>query len=118
LTYEVIITNQFEEDIKYYKRKKKFTHIEDDLDKIISELERGNLLGDEIKGLKLPQNEATYKVRAINSNTNSGKSNGYRLIYYVIKNDRVIFLLTVYYKKDKEKITNEEIIELINEYCI
>lgn len=116
--YNIIPTAQFEKDIKYYKRKKKFNHIDDDVDEIIEELEKGNLLGDEIKELKLPENEHSYKVRVANTDTKAGKSNGYRLIYYVIKDDNTIFLLTIYYKKDRENITDKEIISLISEYCI
>lgn len=58
------------------------------------------------------------KVRVANSDTKSGTSNGYRLIYYVVKTDGTIYLLTIYYKKDKENITNKEIQELILKYCI
>lgn len=58
------------------------------------------------------------KVRVANSDTNSGKSNGYRLIYYAVKNDGTIYLLTIYHKKDKENITNKEIQELILKYCM
>ena len=43
--------------------------------------------------LKLPDGEDTYKVRAANTDTNVGKSNGYRIIYYVVKNDKEIYLL-------------------------
>lgn len=93
-------------------------YIEDDLQPVIDELEKGNFLGDEIPGLKLPSTESSYKVRVANSNTNVGKSNGYRLIYYVVKNEETVFLLTVYYKKDKENISANEIIALINEYVI
>ena len=59
----------------------------------------------------------TYKVRAVNTNANVGKSNGYRMLYYVIKNDREIFLLTIYSKKDNERIvSNNEIIKLVNTF--
>ena len=58
------------------------------------------------------------KVRIANSDTHSGKSNGYRLIYYAVKTDGTIYLLTIYYKKDKENIPNKEIQELILKYCI
>jgi len=46
-----------------------------------------------------------------------GKSNGYRIIYYVVKDDREIFLLTIYSKKDKENIKDSEIKHLIEAYC-
>ncbi|WP_186323509.1 type II toxin-antitoxin system RelE/ParE family toxin [Paenibacillus xylanexedens] len=116
--FEIIATEQFEKDIKFYKRKKKFTNIDDDIDEIIEELEEGNLIGDELKGLELPSNEHSFKVRVANSNTNVGKSNGYRLIYYVVKDDLTIFLLTVYYKKEQEDITVREIVGLIEKYCM
>ncbi|HIW35309.1 MAG TPA: type II toxin-antitoxin system RelE/ParE family toxin [Candidatus Paenibacillus intestinavium] len=115
--YNIIATEQFEKDIKYYKRKKKFSHIDDDIEIIIDELERGNFIGDEIRELKLPSNEHSFKVRLANSNTKVGKSNGYRLIYYVVKDDETIFLLTIYYKKERETISDSEIIHLINTYC-
>ncbi|MDT3427490.1 mRNA-degrading endonuclease RelE of RelBE toxin-antitoxin system [Paenibacillus forsythiae] len=117
MSFDVIATEQFEKDIKYYKRKKKFIHIEDDINPIIEELERGNFLGDELQGLDLPESESSYKVRAANTDSHAGKSNGYRLIYYVIKDETIIFLLTIYYKKDQEDISTKEIIDLIKTYC-
>lgn len=63
-------------------------------------------------------NNNVVKVRIANSDSKSGKSNGYRLIYYAEKSDGTIYLLTLYYKKDKENITNKEIQELILKYCM
>ena len=117
MKYKILVTPQFKKDIKYYKKKKKYLKIIDDLDNVISELEVGNFIGDEIPGLKLKNNEKTYKVRVVNSSINVGKSNGFRLIYYLIKNDCEIYLLTIYSKKDKENISTIKIIELINKYC-
>lgn len=46
-------------------------------------------------------------------------TNGYRIIYYVIKEDKEVYLLTIYYKKDDNKIPSDnEIIALVEEYCI
>ncbi|MFJ8528649.1 hypothetical protein [Bacillus sp. NPDC094106] len=116
--YEVIPTDAFEKDIKYYMRKKKYTKILDDIQPIIVELEKGNFVGDEITGLELPNNEHTYKVRAVNSTIKVGKSNGFRVIYYVVKDEREVYLLTIYSKKDQENITNNEIKSLIYANCI
>ncbi len=72
-----------------------------------------------IPNLEMKDNENNVvKVRIANSDTHSGKSNGYRLIYYAVKTDGTIYLLTIYYKKDKENISNKEIQELILKYCI
>lgn len=65
------------------------------------------------------KNNKIIKVRIANSDTKMGKSNGYRMIYYAIKEDESVYLLSIYYKKDDKRVlSNSEIIELVNEYCI
>ena len=65
------------------------------------------------------ENSRVIKVRAINSDTNMGKSNGYRIIYYSMKNNREIFLLTLYYKKDNNRVlTDSQIKKLVDEYVL
>lgn len=118
MIYHVTPTPKFLEDIDYYKRKKHYKKIDDDVSDIVRNLENGNLLGDIITELKLSDDEDVYKVRSINSSANVGKSNGFRIIYYVIKNDCEIFLLTIYSKKDKEDISVIEIRDIIQTYCI
>lgn len=115
--YEVIPTDNFNDDIKFYIKKKKFTKIMKDIESILEELSNGIFNGDVIADLHLENN--TYKVRSANSNTKEGKSNGYRLIYYVEELDKIVFLITIYYKKDDIRIpTDIEIIKLIKEYCL
>ena len=117
LEYTINTTPKFDEDIKYYKRKKKYTNIFKDITPIIEKLKKGEFEGDIIPNLQLDTEQFTYKVRAVNTNANVGKSNGYRMLYYVIKNDREIFLLTIYSKKDNERIvSNNEIIKLVNTF--
>ena len=48
-----------------------------------------------------------------NTDTKMGKSNGYRMIYYAIKDDKTVYLLSIYYK-----IEDEDIIKLVKEYCL
>lgn len=118
MQFEIITTKRFEDDLRYYLKKKKFKHILEDVDDIVKELEKGNLLGDAIPGLVFDDNE-TVKVRIANTDTRVGKSNGYRMIYYVVKNDCEIYLLTIYYKKEDNKIpSNKEIEALVKEYCL
>lgn len=117
MQFEVITTERFESDVQYYLKKKKFKHILDDVEEVVEELENGNLVGDSIPGLTFDDNE-TIKVRIANSDTKVGKSNGYRMIYYAVKSDCEIYLLTIYYKKDDNKIpSNKEIEELVKQYC-
>ena len=81
--YTVIPTEQFEKDVKYYIKKKGFTHIGTDIKAITDELEKGNLIGAEIPGLRIPTDGHTFKVRSANTDTKAGQSNGYRIIYYL-----------------------------------
>ena len=64
-------------------------------------------------------NNKIIKVRMANSDTKKGKSNGYRMLYYAIKENSIVYLLSIYYKKEDGKIpTNEEIIQLVKKYCL
>lgn len=118
MCYVIIPTPKFENDIAYYEKKKKYKHIVDDITKIVQELEQGNLIGDIIPELNLPNDNHTYKVRSANTDIKVGKSNGYRIIYYVIRDDKEIYLITIYSKKDDNRVTgNKEIEELVKEYC-
>lgn len=117
MSFKIVTTKKFDKDIKTYQRK--FRNIGEDVKEIVDELKEGNLIGDIIKDLKMKDdNNNVIKVRVANSDTHVGKSNGYRLIYYAEKSDGTIYLLTIYYKKEKEDISNKEIQELILKYCI
>ena len=97
--YTVIPTEQFEKDVKYYIKKKGFTHIGTDIKAITDELEKGNLIGAEIPGLRIPTDGHTFKVRSANTDTRAGQFNGYRIIYYAVRDDAEVYLLTIYYKR-------------------
>lgn len=117
MNYNVVPTKRFEKEIKQYQ--KRFRNVADDVDEVVQELEKGNLIGDIIPNLEMKDNNNNVvKVRIANSDTHAGKSNGYRLIYYAEKSNGTIYLLTIYYKKDKDNISNKEIQELVLKYCI
>lgn len=89
------------------------------MESVIEKLEQGNFVGDKIPNLKIEANGHAYKVRAANTDMKVGKSNGYRIIYYVIMDNKVVYLLTIYSKKDDDKVlSNKEIVELIAKYCL
>lgn len=117
--YTVIPTDKFNDDVEYYVKKKKYKHIDEDIKSVTDELEKGNLIGDEIPHIQVEAGEHTFKVRTANTDTKSGKSNGYRIIYYVIKDDAEIYLVTIYSKKDSARIpSDKDIIRMIAEYCM
>ena len=117
--YKVIPTERFSSDVEYYVKKKRYFSIDEDIREITIELEKGNFVGTEISGLKLNHDGHTYKVRVANSTAKVGKSNGFRIIYYVIKDDKQVFLLTIYSKKDdgEDAVPDKEIRRLVEQYC-
>ncbi|MBQ9488082.1 MAG: hypothetical protein IJU91_09865 [Selenomonadaceae bacterium] len=98
--------------MKFYINKKKFTKIKADIATVTNELKEGNLVGDKLQDLDIPEGTAVYKVRIANSSANVGKSNGFRLLYYVVIEDK-IYLLTIYSKKDDIRVINDKQIELL-----
>ena len=53
-----------------------------------------------------------FKVRIKNSDARRGKSGGYRIIYYLKTEDRIL-LVTIHSKSDKADVPAAEIRELI-----
>jgi mRNA-degrading endonuclease RelE of RelBE toxin-antitoxin system len=90
---------------------KKYRSIRKDIQPIIEQLEQGEFPGDRIPGIGY----AVFKLRVRNSDTQKGKSGGYRLIYYV-KTETGIILLTVYAKSEQVDIAAEDIRNIITEY--
>ena len=112
----VTATDHFNDDVTYYVKKKKYKKIYDDIDTVTNELEAGNLVGVKLDNIRnLPENTAVYKVRVANSSINVGKSNGFRIIYYLAVGDD-IYLVTIYSKKDGGRsgdVPNDKQIELL-----
>jgi mRNA-degrading endonuclease RelE of RelBE toxin-antitoxin system len=62
------------------KLAKKYRNIQQDIQPIIETLKQGQLLGEQIPGVKY----SVFKIRVRNRDIQKGKSGGYRLIYYLI----------------------------------
>jgi mRNA-degrading endonuclease RelE of RelBE toxin-antitoxin system len=90
---------------------KKYRSIRNDIQPVIEQLERGELLGDQISGIGYE----VFKLRVRNRDIQKGKSGGYRLIYYV-KTVEGIILLTIYTKSEQADIAADEIRSIIAEY--
>ena len=107
---KIIPTRNFNDNVEFYLRKKKYKKIYGDIKTVTDELEQGNLVGVKLEDIKVPENTAVYKVRIANSSTNVGKSHGFRLIYYVMIEEK-IYLLAIYSKKDDIRIVSDKQIE-------
>jgi len=57
-----------------------------------------------------------FKLRLANSSVPTGKSGGFRVVYYYFNGSDNLFLITIFSKKDMENISDEKIIELVQKY--
>ena len=104
---EIITTPTFDKEFK--RLKKKYISLPNDL-----EIFEKELLEDTNIGIDLGGN--VRKVRIAVKSKNKGKSGGVRVITYsvILKiTDRMIFLVTLFDKSDKENIPDSEIKKII-----
>lgn len=104
---QVSISDRFASEVRQLA--KRYRRIRIDIQPIIEQLEAGELPGDQIPGM----NYALFKVRVKNSDTQRGKSGGYRIIYY-LKTETQILLVTLYSKSDKSDVTVDEVRDIIS----
>ena len=95
--------NCFVKDIK--KLKKRYKNISDDL-KVL----QNKLLQNPQSGIKLSNN--CYKIRVANSSVPTGKSGGFRVIYF-LRTQEKIYLLEIYSRSDLENIEDKRLIEIL-----
>lgn len=67
--------------------------------------------------MDLPDNKDVYKVSVANVDANRSSKNGFRMIYYAIKDDELIFMLAIYLKSEIQNLKQSEIKDIIRKYC-
>jgi mRNA-degrading endonuclease RelE of RelBE toxin-antitoxin system len=92
---------------------KKYRNILDNIQPIVTQLENGEILGTQVAGIGYP----VFKLRVKNSDNQKGKSGGYRLIYYLKTNDKIL-LLTLYSKSEQDDVVAGDLKDIIEEYEI
>jgi len=103
---EIRLTSEFQRKLKNLA--KKYRQVRIDLQPVLEQLQSGEVPGDQISGIGF----SVIKVRIRNSDTQKGKSGGYRLIYWIPSN-HLIVLVDIYSKSDQEDIEVEEIRQII-----
>jgi mRNA-degrading endonuclease RelE of RelBE toxin-antitoxin system len=98
--------DRFDNEVK--KLSKKYNLIKEDIKSFIANFEDIHQEATTIKS-------NLYKVRLANSNKNKGKRAGYR-VYYYLKIDDTVYLLTIYDKSKIEKINENTLNQYIEEY--
>jgi addiction module RelE/StbE family toxin len=106
---QIALTPRFKKDLRDLA--KRYRSIRNDLQPLIEQLQTGEIVGDQIVGIKYQ----IFKVRLKNSDIQKGKSGGYRVIYYVKTSEQII-LVTIYSKSDVSDVGNDVIEDAIAQY--
>ena len=105
MSLKIIPTPQFKRSVKQlYKRYKL-------LAKDLKELEQ-ELLKNPNAGIGISHN--CFKIRLKNSSIPTGKSGGFRVIYY-LKTEEKIYLLEIFSKTDMENIDENKLISILKD---
>ena len=57
-----------------------------------------------------------YKIRLENSSIPTGKSGGFRIVYYYYDGESELYLLSIFSKRDMENISDVRVFELLCKY--
>ena len=102
--FRIVPTPEFVKQTK--KLSKKYPQLRQDLTSL------QNILQDNPKdGTHLGDN--CYKIRLQNMSAKRGKRGGFRVIIFLIEEDKMIRLLAIYSKSEKDNIADEEIKKIL-----
>lgn len=107
---DIYFSPEFKKNVKQLE--KKYRHLKQDLMPLIEKLQLGEIVGVQIPNIHLDYK--VYKARLTNQDMNRGKSGGYRVIYYVQTQEKII-LVSMYAKSEQQDISPERISQIILE---
>jgi len=106
MNLKIINLTSFTKDVK--KLYKKYKSLPKDLITLKNELSQNPRVGIEL-------GSNCYKIRLENSSVPSGKSKGFRVIYYYLDEKQNIYLMAMYSKSELANISDSKIIEILKE---
>ena len=106
MNLEIKTLKSFEKDVK--RLFKKYKQLPDDLKSLKDELSQNPKSGIEL-------GNGCYKIRVANSSTLTGKSGGFRVIYYFIDKENNLYLMSMYSKSELENIDERVILDILKE---
>lgn len=95
----------FVKDVK--RLHKKYKKLNQDLKQLNVQLQK-----NPYAGIALGSN--LFKIRLANSSIPTGKSGGFRVVYYYFDGHQQLYLATLFSKNDLENISDEKLLEIIN----
>ena len=96
----------FDKDVK--KLFKKYKQLPSDLKVLKEELFENPKAGIEL-------GNSCYKIKLANSSIPTGKSGGFRIIYYHIDTNGTLYLMSMYSKNELENIDDKIILQILKE---
>jgi mRNA-degrading endonuclease RelE of RelBE toxin-antitoxin system len=106
MSLTIVSLASFGKDVK--RLYKKYRHIAEDLKELRKILEN-----DPRSGIELGSH--CYKIRLANTSIPTGKSGGFRVIYYYLDEDNHLYLMAIYSKSELGTINEERIIEILKD---
>jgi mRNA-degrading endonuclease RelE of RelBE toxin-antitoxin system len=116
--YEIENHAEFDREQKRFVKKKKFFTLPEQIDDLVEKFEKGEFEGDKITHSDEPTPYDVYKLRLPNLDTGVGKSNGYRVMYMVVTEKKIVVFLVIYYKKETPTVSDGYIKGLIDGYFL
>ncbi len=106
---DIEYTSEFKRNLRQLA--KRYRSIRQDIEPLIEHLKAGQTPGDQMPRVGY----SVYKVRIKNSDSQRGKSGGYRVIYYRQTENKTI-LVTLYSKTDQSDIDSDTIQRIVKKH--
>lgn len=104
MNYEVKTISVFEKQASRLARK--FPSFKKDLQQLIFSLKNNPVQGTSL-------GKQCYKIRLAVTSKGKGKSGGTRVITHIVISDKIVYLLSVYDKSEKDSLINAELNSLL-----
>lgn len=108
MSINFILLKDFLKDVKQLR--KRYRRVEDDVEELVAEMERGTFRGDLMPGYS----KDVYKVRVANRSARRGRRGGFRIIYAMLNVHTVAFL-HIYSKSDKSDVSEGDISRMLGD---
>lgn len=105
MSYKVFSIPPFDKQIK--RLVKKYPSLKNEFEQLIDDLEKDPIKGDSL-------GKGCYKIRLAIKSKAKGKRGGARVIINVVISKEFVYLLTIYDKKDKDNISDDELKNLLS----
>ncbi|UOG42876.1 type II toxin-antitoxin system RelE/ParE family toxin [Leptospira noguchii] len=104
MNFNILLSLQFERELK--RLVKKYPSLKKEYENLISSLEKNPTEGT-------PIGKNCYKIRIPIASKGKGKSGGARVITCVVIVEKIVFLVSIYDKSEKENISDKDLEKII-----